>query len=134
MVTIPTSRSEFPKYSLIILAYNETGRISRFLSELDDEAFEYIFVCDGADKGGGIMAGFNVTHAFFIGFINADCSVSLKTIKKLSDFNTSGQVFNCPLLPVICLQPWALLMGHLKIQVNAFERVGAVHLLPDRLA
>jgi len=29
------------------------------------------------------MAGFNVTHAPFIGFIDADRSVSLKTIKKL---------------------------------------------------
>ena len=94
----------------MIPAYNEAGRISRLLSELDDEAFEYIFVCDGTDntpeiitshfrgqnyhmqcltfserkgKGGGIMAGFNITHTPFIGFIDADQSVSLKTIKKM---------------------------------------------------
>ena len=94
----------------MIPAYNEAGRISHLLPELDDEVFEYIFVCDGTDntseiikshfqgqhhnmqcltfserkgKGGGIMAGFNVTHTPFIGFIDADQSVSLKTIKKL---------------------------------------------------
>ena len=99
-----------PKYSLVIPAYNEAGRISRLLSELDDKAFEYIFVCDGTDntseiitshfrgqnhyvqcltfserkgKGGGIIAGFNATHSSIIGFIDADQSVSLKTTKKL---------------------------------------------------
>jgi len=105
-----TSLSTFPKYSLVIPAYNEADRISLLLSELDDEAFEYIFVCDGTDntpeiirshfqgqnyhiqcltfskrqgKGGGVMAGFNAAHAPLIGFIDADQSVSLRTIKKL---------------------------------------------------
>ena len=94
----------------MIPAYNEAGRISHLLSELDDEAFEYIFVCDGIDntsdiitshfekqnyhmqclvfserkgKGGGIMEGFNATHTPLIGFIDADLSASLGTIKKL---------------------------------------------------
>ena len=31
-----------PKYSLVIPAYNEAGRISHLLPELDDEVFEYI--------------------------------------------------------------------------------------------
>jgi glycosyltransferase involved in cell wall biosynthesis len=110
LISISTFLSKNPKYSLVIPAYNEAGRISHLLSELDDEAFEYIFVCDGTDntyeiitshfqgqrhhiqcltfserkgKGGGIIAGFNATHAPFIGFIDADQSVSLKTIKKL---------------------------------------------------
>ena len=110
MIIISTSLSSDPKYSLIIPAYNEAGRISRLLSELHDEAFEYIFVCDGNDntpeiitsyfqnkhyhvrcltfperkgKGGGIMAGFQAAYAPLIGFIDADISVSPKTIKEL---------------------------------------------------
>jgi glycosyltransferase involved in cell wall biosynthesis len=110
LIAISTLLSENPKYSLIIPAYNEAGRISHLLAELDDVAFEYIFVCDGTDntseiitshfkwqshhmqcltfsdrkgKGGGIIAGFNAASTPFIGFIDADQSVSLKTIKKL---------------------------------------------------
>ena len=110
LIAISTPFPENPKYCLVIPAYNEAGRISHLLSEINDEAFEYIFVCDGTDntseiitshfqgqnyhmqclvfserkgKGGGIVAGFNVTKKPFIGFIDADQSVSLKTIKKL---------------------------------------------------
>jgi len=110
LIAISTLLSKNPKYSLVIPAYNEAERISGILSELDDEDLEYIFVCDGTDstseiitshfqgqehhiqclifserkgKGGGIIAGFNATHTPFIGFIDADQSVSLKTIKKL---------------------------------------------------
>ncbi|MDR2856001.1 MAG: glycosyltransferase [Methanomicrobiales archaeon] len=99
-----------PKYSLVIPAYNEANRISRLLSELDDEAFEYIFVCDGTDntpeiitsyfqdksyqiqcltfperkgKGGGIFAGFQATRGSLIGFMDADLSASFETIKSL---------------------------------------------------
>lgn len=104
--------STAPKYSLVIPAYNEANRISRLLSELDDEAFEYIFVCDGTDntpeiiishfqdknyhiqcltfserkgKGGGIIAGFQATHGSLIGFMDADQSASFETVKSLFD-------------------------------------------------
>jgi glycosyltransferase involved in cell wall biosynthesis len=99
-----------PRYSLIIPAYNEASRIDRLLSDLDDEAFEYIFACDGTDdtpnlifshfqdkdyhmqcltslerrgKGGSIIAGFNAALTPFVGFMDADSSTSLETMKNL---------------------------------------------------
>ena len=109
-MVIISPHSKEPKYSLVIPAYNEANRISHLLSELDDEAFEYIFVCDGTDntpeiiathfqdksyhvkcltfserkgKGGGIIAGFHVTRGSLIGFMDADRSASFQTVKRL---------------------------------------------------
>ena len=106
-----------PCYSLIIPAYNEASRIDRLLSDLDDDAFEYIFVCDGTDdtpdrifshfqdktyhmqcltsskrrgKGGSIIAGFKVASTDFVGFMDADSSISLQTMKELFTWLNAG--------------------------------------------
>jgi len=109
-LVIISPHSTEPKYSLVIPAYNEANRISPLLSKLDDETFEYIFVCDGTDntpeiitshfkdkkchikcltfserkgKGGGIIAGFQATRGSLIGFMDADQSASFETVKSL---------------------------------------------------
>jgi dolichol-phosphate mannosyltransferase len=101
-----------PSVSIVIPAYNESGRIRPLLSELTDSDLEFIFVCDGTDdtadiiqdykknhpdmtikcltfphrlgKGGGVRAGFTVASGSLVGLMDADNSTKVSELVRLS--------------------------------------------------
>lgn len=94
--------------SVIIPAYNESGRIGRLLNTLSDTGTEFIFVCDGTDqtadiidrfaaehpdmtirclrfnsrmgKGGGVLTGFRAATTPVVCFIDADNSTEYSAL------------------------------------------------------
>jgi glycosyltransferase involved in cell wall biosynthesis len=103
------------KYSLVVPAYNESHRIKNLIGGLDKFDGEIIVVCDGSTddtvdileeiistkpqldlkyiwsparlgKGGAVSAGFESARYNYVGFVDADGSVSIKQVTDLVDF------------------------------------------------